>query len=389
MNKTKLYIWAIVAAIILAAIVIASGKSMVHADVSSTCPSNMPNGDVCLSGWAWSSNIGWLSFNSTDTNTGNGGSGMSTNAYGVFLATTTANPTIGTLSGYAWSSNIGWVSFNSNSCGDQAKVDLSAGSVTGWAQALSADGNGWDGCIELSGTNNNVTPPVTHAVSMDTSTGIFSGYAWGSDVVGWLQFNPTLSTGTIPPVTCTGCVPNPVDNSQALALTASYGSLTAQNDQSIDVPSGQTTTLNWNIKNMTSCSEIGSDWSNVTISNPISTGDIVGSVTGSGFVTLTTVGSPHVFTLSCIPYPKVFGVPRQDQAVTINVTDSGGHGGSNICIVPPNTITCNSTYNSSGSKIYPGSSCTSDISSVNCSFVCSSGRTLNNGSCVKSSLQEI
>ena len=51
-----------------------------------------------LSGWAWSENIGWISFNSTT-----GGGGVN---YGVTVASN------GRLSGYAWSENIGWITFN-------------------------------------------------------------------------------------------------------------------------------------------------------------------------------------------------------------------------------------------------------------------------------------
>ncbi|KKQ32523.1 MAG: hypothetical protein US45_C0018G0002 [Candidatus Nomurabacteria bacterium GW2011_GWA1_37_20] len=50
-----------------------------------------------ISGWAWSSNIGWISFNNTT-----GGGSIN---YGV-------NKNVdGTLVGYAWSSNIGWIQF--------------------------------------------------------------------------------------------------------------------------------------------------------------------------------------------------------------------------------------------------------------------------------------
>ena len=62
----------------------------------------------------------------------------------------------GLFSGYAWSENIGWISFNSSdlvgcpsgTC--QASVNLTTGQVSGWARALSY-GGGWDGWIKLSG----------------------------------------------------------------------------------------------------------------------------------------------------------------------------------------------------------------------------------------------
>ncbi len=122
-----------------------------------------------LSGWAWSENIGWISFNST-----NQGGGAN---YGVTVASN------GRLSGYAWSENIGWLTFNQNDLSGcpkapcQANFDDNSGQVTGWARAL-ANGGGWDGWISLSGSNYGVT----------VSQCDWDGYAWGSDVTGWIHF---------------------------------------------------------------------------------------------------------------------------------------------------------------------------------------------------------
>lgn len=134
------------------------------------------------SGWAWSSNIGWISFNSLDCDAdGNGLSdgaplgcpvtGTPISDYGVQV-----NPTSGELSGYAWSSGVGWISFNRADTGTPpeapyngsesfiACVDfLDAGQlcdnadnnkVYGWARALSY-GGGWDGWISLRGGADN------------------------------------------------------------------------------------------------------------------------------------------------------------------------------------------------------------------------------------------
>src|SRR3990167_3395205 len=76
-------------------------------------------------GWAWSSNIGWIKF---DSNTSNPVK---------FDNVTRA------LSGYAWSDHIGWISFNS---GDVAGCPSSpcsptvnaSGEFIGWARALTA-----------------------------------------------------------------------------------------------------------------------------------------------------------------------------------------------------------------------------------------------------------
>ena len=113
-------------------------------------------------GWAWSDNIGWISLNCTNT------SSCATSDYGV-----TVNPSNGGMTGYAWSDNIGWIQFN-------GIVNLGTGAVSGWASALSADNLGWDGQINLSG--------------LTLSGTSFSGFAWGSDVVGWVDFNGVNTT---------------------------------------------------------------------------------------------------------------------------------------------------------------------------------------------------
>jgi len=125
-------------------------------------------------GWAWSENIGWISFNSTT-----GGGSVD---YGVNIGTD------GVFSGYAWSENIGWISFNeadlvgcpSGTC--QAKINLTSGEVSGWARALS-HGDSWDGWIHLRGSSYRVS------IDFSTSPKDFEGWAWGGDVIGWISFN--------------------------------------------------------------------------------------------------------------------------------------------------------------------------------------------------------
>ena len=121
-----------------------------------------------LSGWAWSENIGWISFNST-----NQGGGAN---YGVTVDSG------GNLSGYAWSENIGWIDFNENtgcpSSPCRPKLNRSSGQVSGWVKALAAGGSGWDGWIRLRGSN--------YGVGVNGCD--WDGYAWGSDVVGWIHF---------------------------------------------------------------------------------------------------------------------------------------------------------------------------------------------------------
>ncbi len=146
-------------------------------------------------GYAWSSNIGWISLNGSN--------------YGVNIDSS------GNMTGYAWSSNIGWIKFGGLSGFPAGGGDahLSGNTLTGWARACSGQNNqntpppnqtvanntctgssrtdGWDGWISLSGAS------PAYGVTVDTTSGNFFGYGWGSDVVGWVDFslvkyNPTL-----------------------------------------------------------------------------------------------------------------------------------------------------------------------------------------------------
>ncbi|MGC8880938.1 MAG: hypothetical protein ACP5OX_01585 [Minisyncoccia bacterium] len=80
-----------------------------------------------FSGWAWSENYGWISFSCT-TGGSNGENICSSSQYGVGVATSTV--TIngqtyepGEFYGYAWSENIGWISFNCKTGGgNQANI---------------------------------------------------------------------------------------------------------------------------------------------------------------------------------------------------------------------------------------------------------------------------
>ena len=78
-----------------------------------------------------------------------------------------------TISGYAWSTDIGWIKFTS---GETAGVYVaySTGLVSGSAYVVNTGGT-------LDFDNNG-----SHVV-VDTQTGIFSGYVWSNDL-GWIDF---------------------------------------------------------------------------------------------------------------------------------------------------------------------------------------------------------
>lgn len=156
-----------------------------------------------VTGFAWSSNLGWISFNSNNCDADDSGFSNAVPAgcpsvitpisnYGVHI---TDNGATGIFSGYAWSSNVGWINFNpadlsscptAPSC-QQASVDKITGQVSGWAKILNT--NDW---LRLRGNGCNV--------SISKGTGDFYGWAWGGETIGWVSFNCNQAeTGSICP----------------------------------------------------------------------------------------------------------------------------------------------------------------------------------------------
>ena len=137
---------------------------------------------IPLSGHAWSSNIGWISFSGP--------------GYEVEIEPD------GDLVGHAWSSNIGWIKFGGLSGfpggGGNATINFSNNSISGWARACAGTGpgncanmsnhsDGWDGWISLSCRN--ISRCGTSNYAGTASGGVFTGYAWGSDVIGWIRWS--------------------------------------------------------------------------------------------------------------------------------------------------------------------------------------------------------
>lgn len=163
-----------------------------------------------LSGFAWSSNIGWISLNcKNDSNC----------AASDYRVTINADRTI---TGWGWSSNIGWIKFGDLSAfpagggttARNAEITGTYPNLTwqGWARACAATADrrcgsmstgtntgGWDGWIALRGTN--------FAVSANMTTGMnTNSYAWGGDVVGWVDMFSNISFTTVDSsLSGTGC----------------------------------------------------------------------------------------------------------------------------------------------------------------------------------------
>ncbi len=152
---------------------------------------------VSLSGFAWSD------LPTSNTEVGAGWISFSGPGYNVV-----ANTSTGDLSGYAWSSNYGWLSFNSSdvsgcpSAPCQPNVNPSTGATTGWARFIAAPAGTtgvWNGWVHLTGSN--------YAVTYSSATQQFSGYAWGQNDIGWMRWAGTAQNGSPYAVTMSPLTP--------------------------------------------------------------------------------------------------------------------------------------------------------------------------------------
>jgi len=170
-------------------------------------------------GFAWSQNVGWFSFNNKNCDTNNDGLSEASlpgcPAVGTFMQGYGVNLNADkTLSGFAWSENIGWVSFNWDVIKDTlpltecpggngavlCQAKLTGTNFSGWARACSvfsfgcsgalkpvSERGGWDGWIKLRKDASDTPGSPNYGVSLSGED--FTGWAWGADVVGWVSFN--------------------------------------------------------------------------------------------------------------------------------------------------------------------------------------------------------
>ncbi len=264
-------------------------------------------------GWAWSENIGWISMNCVNTGT------CGANNYGVNI-----NPGTGAMTGYAWSDNIGWISFNGT-------LNTGTGAITGWAQACAGTVNGdctggfrtdgWDGQISLTG--------------LSISGTSFSGFAWGSDVVGWADFSGVSSTVNLlaPVVTVTAAPGTSVTT--GTPVTLSWTSTGGATSCAISGPATYTGLPANGSQNLGPITSSGTY--TVTCTN--------GGSSGSGNITITVIG-PAVLTVG--PTNINFGtvaVTEVKDSTTVNasyitITNTGGSTLNITSITPSAHFAC-------------------------------------------------
>ncbi|MDO8522100.1 MAG: hypothetical protein Q7S08_02315 [bacterium] len=239
-----------------------------------------------LSGYAWSDNIGWVSLSGSN--------------YGLTMDTN------GKLSGYAWSDNIGWITANESELSgcpaNPCRAKFNGNALTGWLRALSY-GGGWDGWISLSGSGYGVTQDVN---------GTLSGYAWGSDVVGWLDFSLASGPSCTPVYSCSGT--QTILYTDSFCQTTTYATCTAPAFCSSGssaclypqpsfissvgftghlqllpslLSSGDTTQVHWEVSNVTSCTVTGTNGDSWTGLSSGASGQTSSAITGQTTYTLT------------------------------------------------------------------------------------------------------
>lgn len=276
-----------------------------------------------LTGWAWSSNIGWISFNSINS------SGASCASYCVQINTST-----GAMTGYAWSSNIGWIKFgglsNIPNSGTNAAVNLTTGAVTGFVRAcggtmsgncssMTSRDDGWDGWISLSGTATNGS---AYGVTMNPATGAFSSFAWGSDVVGWLNFAATLSST----VTCPTCITGGVA-ATCSASTVTTGGVVTSVTFTVNAAGGTTPyTYLWTPDGQTGTSVTHSTPGSYSDSVTVTDSDSPTRNTFTAYCPATVVGTPapiDAFQLYIGPNANVAGPhTSEENPLRISPSDS-------------------------------------------------------------------
>lgn len=255
-----------------------------------------------ISGYAWSDTIGWISMSCSNTGT------CGTSNYSILYGHG------GTLGGYAWSDSIGWVSAQSSDLAgcpaNPCTARLSGGRFTGWLRALGATGvgaGGWDGWIRLDGPGYGPTE----------TSGNVSGYAWGSTVVGWVDFDRVVVTYSCPAfyscsgnsivyqsstcqvTTITTCVPPSMCVSGTPTcvyppiifepIAGTDGHLIARPQV---VPEESPARLYWNVPNALSCTVVGTNGDSWSLKS-----------SGSSGVSTRNITQKTTYTLSCQGHP--------------------------------------------------------------------------------------
>jgi hypothetical protein len=218
-----------------------------------------------------------------------------------------------------------------------ARINLSDAKLRGWMKVVTggtAETGGWDGWISLSCQNSAVCGTSLYGPVLNPATDQFSGFAWGSTVLGWIDFSRVTTTFTPPTPGTYSCfdantlryvAPDYTITDTPCAYAAyGYGCIESGGGASCRIPpspgptggdsannlkvsprlvtGGGTTVVSWNTQNAASCS--------VTGGNGDSWSGVAGSHTSSAIVQTTT------YTLHCDSVVPGFGY---DATATVSI----------------------------------------------------------------------
>ncbi|MFH1523317.1 MAG: LamG domain-containing protein [Patescibacteria group bacterium] len=195
--------WIILAGITMAAIIFSA--VLFFYDLSLTTKITRAGAGDNVQGWAWNDNIGWISFNCTNTDS------CAANDYGVNIEPD------GNFTGYAWSDAVGYIWFNASDTPPagyspiySAKIDLASREVSGWARICSmADdypsactGANPEGWIKMRCYGVGECSVSDYGVYLEQDN-YFRGWAWNEEI-GWISFSSrncdTNGNGVIDPI---------------------------------------------------------------------------------------------------------------------------------------------------------------------------------------------
>jgi hypothetical protein len=126
----------------------------------------------------------------------------------------------GKMTGYAWSPEYGWIQFNGSSATALSLQNPNDRESPEWA----------DGIIKLNGTDGGTSGNIPYSVTFDPATGnALNHWAWGGNVIGWIDFSGVKITPTITTPTCS-----------IIPISST-------------INSGDSVTLYWSSSNTTSC----------------------------------------------------------------------------------------------------------------------------------------
>ena len=271
-----------------------------------------------VSGWSWGGSeetadgsingnetgVGWISMN----NVSSGDAAI----YGVNIPNTNGN-----LSGYAWSENVGWITFNSSNLSGCPSGTCTARRVDdtlkGWARIMSLpqagiNAGGWDGWIKL---GSEVGDSVFYGVTINPADGTLSGYAWNGEKLngdkyegfGWIDFSLAKIGTPTPPPSAVPCTVSLTSNPSSINLS-------------------ELITLSWTADSIAEWCMISGNGINYTTPDHQSEGI---SWEDPQKVTPISAGNPHEYKLSCF---NISNAACGGAQTNVTVGDPSGAGSS-------------------------------------------------------------